>query len=129
MAMAKALEKARLAEASIASAAASIAAIARGRPPSPPSSRGGFPSRSFSGRFWGRGRRRSERPRSLAGSLSPPGPGPGLTCPSGGERGGRRNRKLGSRGKFVCAGDEPMTDDERVGVGMVDLGWLGGLCD
>jgi len=70
MAMAKALEKARLAAASIASAAASIAAIARGRhlpsfePPRVP-----FPKLLDAS---GEGRR-SERPRSLAGSLSPPG--------------------------------------------------------
>jgi len=65
MAMAKVLVKARLAAASIASAAASIAAIARGVP-SPPSSRGGAPSEA-SRRFWRRVR--EQEAASLAGSL------------------------------------------------------------
>jgi len=65
MAMAKVLVKARLAAASIASAAASIAAIARGVP-SPPSSRGEAPSEA-SRRFW-RGVGEQEA-ASLAGSL------------------------------------------------------------
>jgi len=65
MAIAKVLVKAQLAAASIASAAASIAAIARGVP-SPPSSRGGAPSEA-SRRFWSRVREQEEA--SLAGSL------------------------------------------------------------
>jgi hypothetical protein len=101
MAMAKVLVKARLAAASIASTAASIAVIVRGVP-SPPSSRGGAPSEA-SMRFF-KGVEGSKRPR-LSPDLSPAGPGLTWAVRERGEaaRCGERREKGGTNGLIWAA--------------------------